>query len=377
MFEALKEFETELLRCLRCAECHAGCPIYQDEKNESYTARAKFRLMRAVMDGQVELDSEVIEHIDRCLNCNGCMSRCPAGLDTDMIILKARHDLRKAGVPVAENLDAVRKNIAEKKNPFGLPAEERGDWISSDVVSRESTLCYFAGCAVSYSQNKMAKAALRILDQAGISYTALGNEERCCADPLERMGLFEEAEQLREENRQALRRKGVKTVFTSCAGCTKALKHHLGGEVEVLHVTELLDRLAEEGQIEFEKPYEKKVVFFDGCDLGRHSKVYDAPRNLLKRLPGMIPVELGKNRDKAMCCGGPFVASYPDLAKKFAAERIREAQELGADVIAVACPTCLVNLKEGAKSLEGNIEIQDISIILQRSAKKATAAVKG
>jgi Fe-S oxidoreductase len=374
MFDALKEFETELVRCLRCAECHAGCPLYLGDKNESYTARAKMRLMRAVMDGEIELDDDVIERIDRCLNCNGCMARCPAGIDTDLLILKARHELRKAGIPVAENLEAVRRNIAEKRNPFGLPMEERGEWVAPDVVNRDSSLCYFAGCAVSYSQNKMAKATLRILDSAGIEYTALGNDERCCGDPLERMGLIEEAEQLREENREALKRKGVKTVFTSCAGCTKALKHSFGDDVEVLHVTELLDRLADEGKIEFEKPLGKRVVYFDGCDLGRHAGVYDAPRNLLKRLPGMVPVELGKNRDKAMCCGGPFVASYPELAKTFAADRIREAIEADAEVIAVACPTCLVNLKEGAKDAGGQIEIQDISIILQRSVKKPAAA---
>lgn len=370
MFDALKEFETELLRCLRCAECHAGCPIYLEDKNESFTARAKFRLMRAVMDGQIELDDDVIERIDMCLNCNACMARCPAGIDTDMIILKARHELRKAGIPVPANLEGVRKNIAEKKNPFGLPMEERGEWVSKDVVERQSEICYFAGCAVSYSQNKMAKAALRVLDMAGITYTALGNDERCCGDPIERMGLFEEADQLRAENREALRHKGVKTVFTSCAGCTKSLKHHLGSEFEVLHVTELLDKLADKGQIGFEKPFEKKVMYFDGCDLGRHAGVYDAPRSLLKRLPGMLPVELARNRDKAMCCGGPFVASHPEMARQFASERIEEAKAAGADVIAVACPTCLVNLKEGAKGIDGAPDIQDISIILQRSAKK-------
>jgi heterodisulfide reductase subunit D len=374
MFDALKEFETELVRCLRCAECHAGCPIYLDEKNESYSARAKFRLMRAVMDGELELDDDVIQRIDMCLNCNACMSRCPAGIDTDMMILKARHELRQAGVPLPENVEGVRRNIAEKKNPFGLPHAERGDWVTKDVVERQSPLCYFAGCAVSYSQNKMAKAALRVLDTAGIEYTALGGDERCCGDPVERMGLFVEAEQLREENRGALRDKGVKTVFTSCAGCTKALKHHLGDEFEVLHVTELLDRLAADGQIEFEKPFEKKVMFFDGCDLGRHAGVYDPPRNLLKRLPGLTAVELGRNREKAMCCGGPFVASHPEKARQFAADRIAEAKAAGADVIAVACPTCLVNLKEGAKGVESAPDIQDISIILQRSARKPAAA---
>lgn len=375
MFDVLKEFETELMSCLRCAECHAGCPVYLETKNESYSARGKLHLMRAVMEGKIELGAEEIERIDRCLNCNGCMARCPAGLDVDMLILKTRHEMRQAGIPLSTGLESVRKNIEANSNPFGLPAEERADWTSPEIVARESSLAYFAGCAVSYSQNKMAKAALRILDAIGVVYTTLGQEEQCCGDPLERMGLAEEAEELRSRNREAFRRRGITTVFTSCAGCTKSLKHFLGDEVEVLHVTELLERLFGEGRYEFEKPYAKPVLYFDGCDLGRHSGVYDAPRKLLGAVPGLELIEAERNHDKAMCCGGPFMGSYPDLARQFAADRVREALARGAGVIATACPTCLLNLKEGAKEIEDvKVEIQDVSIILQRSVKKMARA---
>jgi Fe-S oxidoreductase len=371
MFEVLNEYETQLLSCLRCAECHAGCPVYLVEKNESYTARAKLRLMRAVMNGEMELSESAIEHIERCLNCNACMARCPVGIDTDILILKARHDMRKAGIPVPENLDAIRRNIAEHRNPFGLPASERGDWAPKGAADKESDLAYFAGCAVSYSQNKMAKAALRMLDGAGLDYTVLGAQEYCCGDPLERMGLQEEADLLRDHIRETLRSKGVKRVFTSCAGCTKALKHSMGDEFEVRHVTEVLDQMVKEGRVTFEKPMAKKVVYFDGCDLGRHAGVYDAPRQLLAGIPEVEMIEMSRNKQMGMCCGGPFMGSYPELAKKFASERIAEAQAAGAEIIAVACPTCLVNLKEGAKSVENcNIEVQDVSIILQRLAKK-------
>jgi heterodisulfide reductase subunit D len=375
MFDVMREFETEIMRCLRCAECHAGCPVYQDSMNESFAARGKLRLMRAVLDGELELTPAVVERINCCLNCNSCMARCPAGIDTDMLILRARCDMRAAGVPVPESMEAVRRNIAEKRNPFGLAPEERGDWTSPEVTQRKSELCYFAGCAVSYSQNKMAKAALRILDGAGIGYAALGKDERCCGDPLLRMGLTEEAGQMMEENRAALRERGTKTVFTSCAGCTKSLKHALGEEFEVLHVTELLARFAEEGRIEFEKAFPKKVVFMDGCDLGRHAGVFEAPRDLIKQLPEAQLLEMRQNRQLAVCCGGPFVAAYPELAHKFAADRVREAVEMGADVIAVACPTCLVNLKEGAKAVPGaKIDIQEVATLLQRSAKAKSAA---
>lgn len=370
MFDVVKQYETEVLSCIKCGECQEVCPVYQDGGNESFVARGKVRLMRAVMSGEIELTEGVQERLNRCLNCNACMANCPAGIDVDHLIFSARCDMRATGLPVPGSLEGVRKNIAENSNPFGLPAGERGAWIGPEIAERKSEVAYFAGCAVSYSQNRMAKAALRILDQAGFSYTALGNDERCCGDPLLRMGLADEAEALTRANRESLRKRGVKTVFTSCAGCAKNLKHSLGKEFEVLHVTEYLDRLAAEGKIEFEKPFAKKVVYMDGCDLGRHAGVYEAPRDLLGRLPGVEILEFPRNRRMAQCCGGPFVAAYPELAKKFAAARLKEAIELGADVVAVACPTCLINLKEGAKSLDGaKIDIQEVASLMQRSAK--------
>ena len=248
MFDSLKEIETEIYRCLKCGECQEVCPVYQDIGNESFVARGKIRLMRAVMREEIELTPGVQERLNRCLNCNACLSRCPAGINTDELIFNARCDMRSVGIPVPENLEGVRKNIMEHGNPFGLPANERESWISSDVIERKSDVAYFAGCAVSYSQNRMAKAALRILDGAGIDYTTLGNAEKCCGDPLLRMGLKEEAKNLIAENKNNLKEKGVKTVFTSCAGCAKSLKHSLGEEFEVLHVTEYLNNLASEGK---------------------------------------------------------------------------------------------------------------------------------
>ena len=371
MFDAIKEIETEILRCLKCGECQEVCPVYQDLGNESFVARGKIRLMRAVMRGEIELTPGVQERLNRCLNCNACLSRCPAGINTDELIFNARCDMRAAGIPVPENLEAVRKNILEMGNPFGLPAEERESWIPKNVMDQKSDVAYFAGCAVSYSQNRMAKAALRILDGAGIVYTTLGNAEKCCGDPLLRMGLKEDAEKLISENKKNFVEKGIKTIFTSCAGCAKSLKHSLGEGFEVLHVTEYLNKLAAEGKIEFAKPLPKKVTYMDGCDLGRHAGVYDAPRELLSHLPDIELVEMKSNKELAVCCGGPFVAAYPELARKFATKRIRDAIEVGADVIAVACPTCLLNLKEGAKDIEdAKVDIQEVVSLVQKSVKK-------
>ena len=371
MNEILKEIEEKMIRCIKCGECQAVCPVFKEEQIEGYVARGKIKLLRTILNGQIDFTEAIQRRIDECLNCNACFTACPPGIDVDEIIITARHQMRKNGIPLSESLKIVKNNILEKNNPFGLPAQEKEQWILKDIIERKSENLFFAGCSISYSQNKVAKASLRVLDMAGIGYTTLGNDEMCCGDPLLRMGEVEEYERLREINLRKFKDKGIKVIFTSCAGCVKSLKKDFGDKFEVYHTLEFLEKLAKERKIEFDKEFKKKVVYFDGCDIGRHAGIFEAPRELLKRVPGLELLEFPKNRENSECCGGPFMASFPDLAKNIAAKRIKGAMDLGVDTIAVACPTCLLNLKEGAKLVDGSqIDIQDVSMIVQKCVKK-------
>jgi Fe-S oxidoreductase len=179
------------------------------------------------------------------------------------------------------------------------------------------------------------------------------------------------AEKNMAENRRQLRELGVKTVFTSCAGCAKQLKHNLGKEFTALHAVEFIDQMMATGKIKIEKELPKTVIYHDGCDLGRHSGVYEAPRNILKRIPGVQLLEFPHNRQKADCCGGPFMAPYPQMAQELAAARVQAALDQGAEILVTACPSCIVNFKNGQKLLGNNsIEVQDLMLLLQRLVRQ-------
>jgi Fe-S oxidoreductase len=198
----------------------------------------------------------------------------------------------------------------------------------------------------------------------------LGDEERCCGDPYIRVGEYELAKEIIENNITDYKRLGIKRIITPCAGCLKCFKHHYGSDFEILHTTEVLKELIDEGKIKPSKELKRKIVYFDGCDIGRHSGVYEPPRDILKAIPGVELIEFSSNRIDSKCCGGPFMSGYPDLAKQIASRRIQEAISIGAEAIAVACPTCLVNLKEGAVLIGESIDIQDVTTLLFRTLGK-------
>jgi Fe-S oxidoreductase len=207
---------------------------------------------------------------------------------------------------------------------------------------------------------------MRILDNTDLDYTVLGDNELCCGAPIFRMGETELGMQMVNRNVENIRKLGVKRIFASCAGCYSTMKKRFPDEFEYLHLTELLDKMLKDGDLKFKKPLKKRVIYYDGCDLGRHSGVYEAPRNVLKAIPEIELIEFDYNRENAMCCGGPLSSGYPELAHNIAARTVQEAHDKNADMIVTACAACLVNFKEGAKVAGVRMDVQDIPMILTR-----------
>mgnify|MGYP000860881375 CR=1 FL=1 len=358
--------EEQIVRCMKCSKCQAVCPVYKQIGRESQVARGKIRLAKALQEGEIE-PQEAVDAIFACTFCGACTSHCPALVETADVLADARAELVESGAALPEGLQAVRKGINEEGNPFGQPRDERGSWLDADMVGKPSENLYFAGCNVSYSSNKIAKSLFRILDKIGFDYTAAGSEETCCGDPLWRAGDRKGFEALREANIAKWRELGVKRVFSTCPGCVGAFRHHYPtDEFEFVHVTELLAQLVADGTLTFSKSLDKVVAYHDGCDLGRHMGIYDAPREILKAIPGINLIEFPRNREDAACCGGPLAASNPDLAQKIAGDRIKEADDAGAELIVTSCGQCMVTLRDGAKSIESEITVQDLPLILQR-----------
>lgn len=364
----LNELENDVVNCMKCGNCRENCPVFLETDDETIVARGKLRLIRAVIEGQLPITEKFRDKIQLCLNCDACKVTCPPGIATEKLISKAREAFLKAGFPLPESQAPIKKNITEQSNPFGQKASERGDWLPPELKSaKKSEYLFHAGCSISFASSRTGKAILRILQNVkDFDFTCLGAEELCCGDPLFRMGEADLAEEHIKKYTEKIKSLGVKTIFTSCAGCLKSFKKHYR-DFQVKHITEVFDDMIKEGRLEFKKEFPKKVLYFDGCDIGRHSGIYEPPRNILKAIPKLTLCELPLNRENARCCGGPFIGSYPDMAKKLASNVVAAIKKVNPDIVAVACPTCLINLKEGANLIGEKLDIQDLIMLAHRS----------
>ncbi|MFH1612608.1 MAG: (Fe-S)-binding protein [bacterium] len=361
----MKEFIKDIYTCASCGYCKFGCPVNKQIGFESFSAKGRMLILKNIYEKKLPYNNEIIDSIYACSECGNCSQMCPTGINYEEIMTTIKKEIVEMDkLPQSQKI--IRNNIEKEYNPFAEKKEERGLWTSKK--STKSKYLYFVGCSASYSSNRIPKSITKILDMIKFDYTILGNDEVCCGDPLEKMGEIEKANNLLKQNIEKIKELEVETIFASCSGCYKNFKKKLSKEFKVKHITELLSDLIKEGKISF-KDFSKKVIYADGCDLGRHSGIYEEPRKILKSIPKLELLEFDYNRKESICCGGPLMASYPSLSRKIAAEKIKEAFEKKADLIATSCPTCFVNLKEGAKESGIEIEIQDIPLLLPKLVK--------
>ncbi len=321
-------------------------------------------ILKKYLEGKLPFEKELIESFYKCALCANCNEICPAGIDYINIVSTLREYFVKQG-KLPEDQKLLRNNIVEHGNPFAKDQKERGRWLPPKYrMPQKAQYLYFVGCSNSYSSTRTARSIIRILETVKFDFTVLGSLENCCGDPLLRMGERNKAEKLIHDNLEQFKKLEVKTIFTSCAGCYKTLKTQYHSKAEVIHISRLFEGLINSGTLEFKKDYRNKIIYFDGCDIGRHCETYEEPRNVLKAVPGVELMEFDYNRAEAVCCGGPFASSDPVLAAKIAGDRVREAEQKGADIIATSCPTCMVNLREGARQAKINIQVQDIPMLL-------------
>jgi Fe-S oxidoreductase len=364
-----QEIIEQVYICASCGYCRFGCPIYNEKGFESLTVRGRMQILKKIIEGKMKLTKPIIESMYMCAQCQNCNIRCPTGIDFVKISEAIRETLMKEKL-APEVQQILSENLAKDSNPFREPLSERGSWLPSNFPQgKKSENLYFVGCTGSYSLNRIPKSIMRVLDSIGFDYTLLGSEERCCGSPILRVGDRETAIKTIERNVEQFKKLGVKTVITSCAGCHTTLLHHYPPEFKYVHFTQLFAKLIKEGVLVFEKELNEKVIYFDGCDLGRHSGIYEEPREILRAIPGVELVEFQYNREEAECCGGPILGADADLARKIGATRVQEAIDRGATLLVTACPTCLLNFKEGARIAGLQLQIQDLALLLPKYVK--------
>ena len=231
-------------------------------------------------------------------------------------------------------------------------------------------IVYFPGCMATYREQDIAKTTIDLLKKAGIEFTMLGEEEWCCGSVMLRTGNTDVAQEMAEHNIEAFKNAGADTVITSCSGCFKTIKsdyEKLAGpqDYEVKHVLEFIKDLIEEGKLTFPET-KVKVTYHDPCHLGRHSGMYDIPREVLTSIPGLELVEMERNRENARCCGagGGVSSAYKDLSNQMADDRIVDADKTGAEVLTSACPFCTHQLRLAAERKGSKMRVLDITELL-------------
>lgn len=378
----LEKYKNNVFACSRCGMCIVGeagyvCPVQQHTGGfDQYVARGRNQIAKAILNGDLEYTKEMADSAYTCLGCNACHAQCtrmdmrtgqPGYIDETKIQYALRVDLCKAGYE-PEALQEVDKAIDATGNPFGEDAAKRDAWAEGLDLPKTGENVYFAGCYASLRNTKIAKATVAVLRAGGIDVAYMGEQEWCCGVPQLADGNRELAEKMIVHNVEALKNAGVKRVITSCAGCFHALKSEypeIIGELpfEVVHSSEVIAELVAEGKITLDKEMAKKVTYHDPCHLGRHEKVYDAPRNVIQAIPGMELVEMKRIKENAVCCGGGSVVAtaFPDLTKDIAADRAKEAAETEAEIIVSACPSCEAHLTPGAR--KAKMKVYDLNVL--------------
>jgi Fe-S oxidoreductase len=367
--EALVAMGAEKLNlCMQCGMCAGSCPwrIVDGPFNVR-------RLIRMAQLGVEGYESDDILY--GCTTCNKCVLKCPRGVTIIDVVKAMRAMIAETGA-IPGVLKTVTGSVHSKRNPWSEPEEKRVEWMKGlDVPTFGEGTEYFLSvcCTSAYDvrSRNIARSIVKVLKATGVSFGVIGEEESCCAESVRKIGDEALFMNTAERNIKLYQGKGVKKIITTSPHCYYTFTQEypaLGGEFEVVHYTQLLADLLEQGVLKLTKTLDKKVTYHDPCYLGRHSEVYDPPRALISAVTGGNLVEMGRNRKESLCCGAGggrlWMETPPEW--RFSDLRIHEACDTGATLLATACPYCISMLEDSRKTVnkEDEIEIKDISELI-------------
>ncbi|HLB46224.1 MAG TPA: (Fe-S)-binding protein [Anaerolineales bacterium] len=389
---------SQLEACTRCGLCSGACPFFDATGDPEYAPVWKLELLRRAYEqrftpvGKLKtalgIEKRVTEadlrhwcdlNFGGCSTCNRCSFTCPMGIAVGPLLHTLRDRLAEAGA-LPDNLVTMRETVARESNVFGYPAYERAGWVEymtdapDDLYQRErAEVVYFVGCVTSFEPRaqRIAESFARLLTAANVNFTILGAGEVCCGFPLRAAGLKAQAESLIHKNAEAVRATGANTVVFTCPACRlmwlDEYAPHLP-QVRLLHSTELLAELIEADRLELHT-LTCTVTYHDPCDLARTGGVYEAPREVLKSVPGLRLIEVSERRESGLCCGGggnvEMVA--PQRVKQVANKTVTRLMAPNAEILATACPQCVRILEESIKQVKPTMRVMDVAELVARA----------
>jgi Fe-S oxidoreductase len=356
--------------CYECGICDTVCP---------WNRVATFSMRKLIREATFGLSEIEREEIWRCTTCGMCPQQCPRDVKQieDMVALRRMATEYGLFPPSVRPVRAATAGLTAQGNPFGEERKTRGDWaegLSVKAFTEGMEVLYFPGCYLSYDARleKVAAATANILNKAAVDFGILGVKENCCGESIRKTGNEQLFKHLARENIKAFVENGVKKILVSSPHCYHTFKNeYLEFKVnfEVVHISQYLVQLVNEGRLELTKEYGKKVTYHDPCYLGRHNGIYDEPREVLKRIPGLELIEMAESRENSLCCGmgGGRIWMETPMSERFSNLRLEQAIGVGAEVLVTSCPYCITQFEESRLAPKDSevIQIKDITEILQ------------
>lgn len=375
--------------CTECGRCDEFCPTantgkplkprtlimdlrhhliaYGEEKRRS--AEHKTLLTGGAISRDVIWD---------CTTCGACVEACPVDIEHVDKIIDMRRNLVLMRGEMGPEIQKTMNNWESYSNPWGLPPTDRGKWIEGLGVTtmaekKDVDYLYFVGCAASFDERnqKIARAIIKILKTARVSFSVLGKEEKCNGETARRLGNEYLGQMLIKSNIEIFKKYNVKKIITSCPHCFNTFKNEypdFGGTYEVIHHSVLINDLIKEKKLTLKEGGDLTVTYHDACYLGRYNQIFGEPREVLKSIPGLDVTEMPRNKKQGFCCGagGGRMWAEEKRGTRININRVEEAAATGATVVASSCPFCMIMMEDGIKNSnkENVLKPRDIAEIV-------------
>ena len=368
--DVIKENGGEAFKlCYQCGLCDVVCPW---NRVRNFSMR---KIVREATFGLTDIESD---DIWLCSTCGSCPQQCPRDVRQIESGVALRRIATEYGVfpATAKPVRGVSASLTAEGNPLNEKREDRAKWaegLSVKTFTEEMEVLYFSGCYLSYDPRlkKVAVATANILNKAGIDFGILGTKENCCGESIRKTGDEELFKRLAKENIKTFIDHGVRKILVSSPHCYHTFKNEYPEfrvNFEVVHISQYLSELIDEGRLELNKEYGKKVTYHDPCYLGRHNGIYEEPREVLKKVPGLELNEMPESRQTSLCCGGGGGRIWMETLKgeRFSDLRLEQAIGVGGAVLVTSCPYCITHFEESRIALEDSesLVIKDITEIV-------------
>jgi Fe-S oxidoreductase len=365
--ELLQKFE--LYGCFQCGKCTGGCPVSLKSKLNIRKLMIEV-LLRENLGNMVQRDE-----LWDCTTCKTCTLRCPRGLEPMNLLIGMRAlSVEEGHIPktIIEALESAYKY----GNPWDAAKNKRSDWASELELKAfpqgdKAANLYFVCCTAAYDTRvqNVARSLVQCFRHIGYDFATLGNDETCCGSEIRRMGEEGLFEMLMEGNIESFNKYDIRSIVTTSPHCYNTIKNDYGQEgLNVSHYTQVLAEAIKDKN-PFSRNMEKVITYHDPCFLGKQNGIFDEPRQILQSIPGVTFIDFDRSREKSLCCeggGGRMWVESSDQGPRLAEIRVQDALDMGAEILATACPFCLLTLEDAVKTTgnEEKLRVMDISEIL-------------